>query len=366
MGGDDRRAARRTRSTGTATTGRPTRTSPAAHPNARFTDAGRPVPVDRAPSGRTPPACRSTPSCSAAAARRVVPLVTEAFDWEHGVFLGATMAVRDDRRGRGRRSASCASTRWRCCRSAATTWPTTSRTGSRSGQPRTPDEAAADLPRQLVPQGRGRQVPLARLRREQPRARVGLPPLRRRGRDRRDADRPACPAEGELNTEGARHLGRARCASCSPSTPDASRRSCRRSRSTSTQFGDELPARSRAQLEALEAAPGLGRVALERRPGSPSGIGVFSAVARRDEHVAQLALGADGSPSRSIASSRRASRSLPRRSDRDDERRTRRRSAAARGSARWPRRRPCRRPSVDHRLVAAEPRARARSSPRSK
>ena len=41
--------------------------------------------------------------------------------------------------------------------------------------------AAADLPRQLVPQGRRRQVPVAGLRRELARARVGLPPLRRRG-----------------------------------------------------------------------------------------------------------------------------------------------------------------------------------------
>ena len=59
------------------------------------------------------------------------PLVREAFDWEHGVFLGATMAPRRPRR-RPARSASCASTRSRCCRSAATTWPTTSSTGSRS------------------------------------------------------------------------------------------------------------------------------------------------------------------------------------------------------------------------------------------
>ena len=44
------------------------------------------------PSGRTPPACRSRRSCSAAAGARPCPLVTEAFDWEHGVFLGSIMA----------------------------------------------------------------------------------------------------------------------------------------------------------------------------------------------------------------------------------------------------------------------------------
>ena len=44
------------------------------------------------PSGRTRPACRSRRSCSAAAAARTVPLVTEAYDWEHGVFLGSIMA----------------------------------------------------------------------------------------------------------------------------------------------------------------------------------------------------------------------------------------------------------------------------------
>ena len=58
-----------------------------------------------------------------------VPLVTEAYSWQHGVFLGATIASENDRRGRGHRSASCAATRSPCCRSAATTWATTSATG---------------------------------------------------------------------------------------------------------------------------------------------------------------------------------------------------------------------------------------------
>ena len=43
------------------------------------------------PSGRTRRACRSTRSCSAAAARRSCRSCTEAFDWEHGVFLGSIM-----------------------------------------------------------------------------------------------------------------------------------------------------------------------------------------------------------------------------------------------------------------------------------
>ena len=43
-------------------------------------------------SGRTRPGCRSTPSCSAGGARPSCRSFSEAFDWEHGVFLGATMA----------------------------------------------------------------------------------------------------------------------------------------------------------------------------------------------------------------------------------------------------------------------------------
>ncbi len=68
VGGQDRGAARRTRSTGTATTGRRTPTSP---PRTRTPASPRPpTSARRSPtSGRTPRACRSTRSCSAAAAR---------------------------------------------------------------------------------------------------------------------------------------------------------------------------------------------------------------------------------------------------------------------------------------------------------
>ena len=53
--------------------------------------AARQLPVDRRRTGRTRRACRSPPSSSAAGGARLAPLVYQAFDWEHGVFLGATM-----------------------------------------------------------------------------------------------------------------------------------------------------------------------------------------------------------------------------------------------------------------------------------
>ena len=86
--------------------------------DARDRDAGRPPqrPLHRArrrsarrsrPSGRTPPGVPISAILFGGRRRTTVPLVTEAFDWEHGVFLGSIMAVRDHRRpaGRGRQAA---------------------------------------------------------------------------------------------------------------------------------------------------------------------------------------------------------------------------------------------------------------------
>ena len=64
---------------------------PAAHPNSRFTAPLAQVPSRRARVGGPRRACRSRRSCSAAGARRTVPLVTEAYNWRHGVFLGSIM-----------------------------------------------------------------------------------------------------------------------------------------------------------------------------------------------------------------------------------------------------------------------------------
>ena len=222
---------------------------PAAHPNARFTTPAAQDPAI-APEWEDPKGVAVDAMLFGGRRSTVIPLVHEAFDWEHGVFLGATMSSEKTAAAEGQvgelRFDPFAMLPF-CGYHMADYMAPLARDR--------PHATGAKLPRifyvNWFRKDEDGALPVARLRREQPRARVGVPPLRRRRGGARDADR-ARARGGRPEHRRARHRpGRpGRGAARGLRRRDA--RSCRRSRSTWPGSATRCPDEVRPQLDALE------------------------------------------------------------------------------------------------------------------
>ena len=222
---------------------------PAAHPNARFTTPAAQDPAI-APDWEDPKGVPVDAMLFGGRRSTVVPLIHEAFDWDHGVFLGAQMSSETTAAAAGEvgklRRDPFAMLPF-CGYHMADYWAHWLKIGRREG---------AKLPKIFYvnwfrKDARDRQLPVAGLRRELARARVGLPPLRRRRRGPRHADRPradrrlrSTPTGLDIPDDELEEILAVDVEQWKAEIPPI--------REFFDEFGDRLPAEVAAQLDALE------------------------------------------------------------------------------------------------------------------
>ena len=225
-----------------------------SHPNSRYCTPIKQCPI-LAPEYDDPRGVPIDAILFGGRRKTTVPLVTEARDWTHGTFMGATLSLRDDRRrgrpGRRRTPRPDGDAAVHRLQRRRLLQPLDhGRQGERRRQ------AAADLLRQLVPPRRRGRLPVAGLRREQPGPQMGHRADRGPGRRRRDPHRPRADP-GVARHRGPRHDPGGSWPQALAVDAEEWKAEIPQIQEWFDKFGDDLPAVLWTELDGLKARLGV-------------------------------------------------------------------------------------------------------------